>query len=120
MKKLIVLLMVVLFAVPAFGANVRLTWEAPTTNEDGTPLTDLAGYKLFMGTATGNYTGSVDVNNVLNYVWNVGDVEEETRFFNVKAYDDKGNESDFNGEVAIPFGANPPSPATNLQGAIVP
>ncbi len=24
-----------------------LSWTAPTTNEDGTPLTDLAGYKLY-------------------------------------------------------------------------
>jgi ABC-type glycerol-3-phosphate transport system substrate-binding protein len=35
--------------------SATLTWDAPTTNVDGTPLTDLAGYKVYYGTALGNY-----------------------------------------------------------------
>lgn len=39
---------IVLFAqtTPPKGANARLVWELPTTNEDGTPLTDLAGIMI--------------------------------------------------------------------------
>ncbi len=32
-----------------------LTWDAPTTYEDGTELTDLAGYNIYYGTSSGNY-----------------------------------------------------------------
>ncbi len=35
--------------------SATLTWDAPTTNVDGTPLTDLAVYKIYYGTALGNY-----------------------------------------------------------------
>src|SRR5690606_10453593 len=28
------------------GGAAELSWEAPTENEDGSPLTDLAGYKI--------------------------------------------------------------------------
>jgi ABC-type glycerol-3-phosphate transport system substrate-binding protein len=34
--------------------SATLTWDAPTTNVDGTPLTDLAGYKVYYGTSLGN------------------------------------------------------------------
>ena len=34
----------------AFSAEVTLSWDPPTTNADGTPLTDLAGYKVYYGT----------------------------------------------------------------------
>jgi len=46
---------------------MNLEWDAPITNEDGTPLTDLAGYKLYYGTAAGVYARSVDVGNVAAY-----------------------------------------------------
>ena len=98
----------------ASAASVNLSWTAPTTNEDGSPLTDLAGYKLYNGTATGVYTQTVDVGNVLSYSWDIGDVESTTIYFNVIAYDTSGNDSVYNGEVFVPFGANPPDPPTNL------
>ena len=34
------------------AASVSISWNAPTTNADGTPLTDLANYRIYMGTAT--------------------------------------------------------------------
>jgi hypothetical protein len=43
--------------------SVRLTWTAPTQNEDGTALTDLAGYKIYWGTTAGNYPNSVTIND---------------------------------------------------------
>ena len=39
-----------------------LAWNAPTLNVDGSPLTDLAGYKILWGPSSGNYTGgSIDI-----------------------------------------------------------
>src|SRR6185295_1007544 len=33
------------------AASLSLSWSAPTTNADGTPLTDLAGYHLYLATS---------------------------------------------------------------------
>lgn len=52
------------FAAVAGNKKVTLTWTAPTTNVDGSTLTDLAGYWLYRGTATGVY-GSGPINSVL-------------------------------------------------------
>jgi len=30
------------------GGDLTINWDAPTTNEDGTPLTDLTGYNIYM------------------------------------------------------------------------
>ena len=32
--------------------SITLTWTPPTTNDDGSPLTDLAGYKIWYGTSS--------------------------------------------------------------------
>jgi Divergent InlB B-repeat domain len=38
--------------VRADAASLDATWTAPTTNADGSPLVDLAGYRLYLGTGT--------------------------------------------------------------------
>ena len=40
------------FATPASAGHRTASWTAPTTNEDGTPLTDLAGYRLYRCSVT--------------------------------------------------------------------
>jgi hypothetical protein len=62
----------VLIALPSIGqaGQAILSWDAPTTNADGTPLTDLTGYKIYSGTGTGNYTQTIDVGNVTSYTAN--------------------------------------------------
>jgi hypothetical protein len=78
-------MMTVLCGMPASAGTATLTWQQPTTYEDGAPLTDLAGYKVYYGTSTGVYTNTVDVGNVLTYqVPNLTD--GVTYYFNVTAY----------------------------------
>lgn len=48
-------LSVVLTTFPVYAARVSLSWIAPTTNQDGTALTDLAGYEVYYGIATLSY-----------------------------------------------------------------
>lgn len=36
--------------------SATLSWDAPNTNTDGSCLTDLAGYTVYYGTASGRYT----------------------------------------------------------------
>jgi hypothetical protein len=75
-----------------------LSWNAPTTNTDGTPLTDLAGYKVHMGTSSGNYTTVVDIGNVTTYT--VSNLAPGTYYFVVTAYDSSNIESGFSNEAS--------------------
>src|SRR4030095_16034183 len=34
------------------AASLTLDWAAPTTNADGTPLTDLGTYRIYLGTSS--------------------------------------------------------------------
>lgn len=43
--------------------TISLSWIAPTENTDGTPLTDLAGYKIYYGPASGQYDNEQDLNS---------------------------------------------------------
>src|ERR1043165_6220459 len=53
-------LLATLTCVPAFAC--QFTWTPPTTNVDGTPLTDLSGYKVYFtpqGSTTPNVAADV-------------------------------------------------------------
>jgi hypothetical protein len=53
----------------AFG-SATLSWQAPIENSDGSPLLDLAGYRIYWGKQSGNYTNSINNPNpgVTTYV----------------------------------------------------
>lgn len=91
-------LMCILGTSISFAANVTLSWTPPTTNSDGTPLTDLAGYKVYSGVSSGNYTQNVDVGNVTSYTATSLSVGT-TYYFAVTAYDTSGNQSIFSNEM---------------------
>jgi hypothetical protein len=38
-------------AAAAQAASLSLDWNAPTTNANGTPLTDLADYRIYVATS---------------------------------------------------------------------
>jgi len=79
------------------SSTTALTWEAPTMNEDGTPLTDLAGYKVYYGTSPEDYTESIDVGNVT--VATIDSLSSGMWCFAVTAYDISGNESNYSNEA---------------------
>ena len=82
--------------------SALLEWNAPTTNVDGSELTDLAGYRVYYGNAPGSRDKSVDVGNTL--VATVADLSSGKYYFTVTAYDASGNESEPSNEAskAIP------------------
>src|SRR3989304_5988479 len=83
----------------ANAGDAVLTWDPPTTNTDGTPLTDLAGYKVHYGTTSGNYTTVIDVGNVTTYtITNL--TNNVTYYFATTAYDSSGNEIGYSNEVS--------------------
>lgn len=95
-----------------------LTWDVPTTNTDGTPLTDLAGYELFMGTSPHNYTRTIKipVGDSLLSCNDVGDNKDGSKktpkcsytvrglqqgnyYFVISAYNSSANKSVYSNEV---------------------
>jgi hypothetical protein len=81
------------------AGNATLSWDAPTTNADGTPLTDLAGYRIYFGTSPGIYSKNIDVGNMT--VYRINNLTDGlTYFFAVTAYDSDGNESEYSNETS--------------------
>lgn len=107
---LVLCLTIMLMASYTQAAQLELTWDPPTTNTDGTPLADLAGYKIYYGQSSGNYSETLNVGNVTSHLLG-GLAEGKTYYFAAAAYDVSGNESDFSNEVsaAIPS-SEPPHP----------
>jgi len=84
------------------GANsLMLSWTAPTTNEDGSTLDDLAGYKLYYGTQPGQYSEVITVGDFTTS--EIGGLESGTYYLTVTAYDIYGNESNFSNEINHTF-----------------
>jgi hypothetical protein len=75
------------------AASVTLTWTPPTSNVDGSPLTDLKGYKIYWGTVEGEYANSVTIENpgLTSYV--VEQLTPATWYFVATAVNAQGVES---------------------------
>ncbi|MBI4681891.1 MAG: fibronectin type III domain-containing protein [Nitrospirae bacterium] len=82
--------------------SVTLSWDASTTNSDGSPLTDLAGYKVHYGVSSNNYTQTVDVGNFTGAV--INNLSHGPWCFSVTAYDNSGNESGYSSEFCTTIG----------------
>jgi hypothetical protein len=81
------------------SGSATLSWQPPTRNEDGSPLTDLAGYVVYWGTASGQYSHSVKLNNpgLTRYV--VNDLGRGTHYFATKAFNSSGIQSTYSAEA---------------------
>ncbi|MEW6417446.1 MAG: Ser-Thr-rich GPI-anchored membrane family protein [Nitrospirota bacterium] len=91
-------LVLFLSAGKVYSGQATLSWDPPTTNADGTPLLDLAGYNVYYGNTSSNYSQIIDVGNVTAYT--VANLNNGTYYFAVTAYDTSGNESEYSNEVS--------------------
>jgi hypothetical protein len=73
--------------------SATLTWDPPTTNADGSPLSNLAGYVVYWGTSQGNYTNSAPINNPGLSTYVVEQLTPATWFFALTAVNSAGAES---------------------------
>lgn len=83
-------------AVNAAGSSTgsaTLSWTPPTTNTNGSTLSNLAGYRIYYGTSSSNLSRTIQVANagVTSYV--VPDLSAGTWYFAVRAYSSTGGES---------------------------
>lgn len=84
----------------ASATSVTINWTPPTENVDNSPLTNLAGYNIHYGTASGQYTQTVSVSNpgIATYV--VQNLAPGTYYFAVAAVNASGMESPLSAEVS--------------------
>lgn len=79
---------------PGTGA-ATLYWTTPTQNQDGTPLTDLAGFKIYYSQQANIWTNVVQVTNPLATSGVVTGLNTGRTYFTVTGYDQDGNESGY-------------------------
>ena len=113
--KVLVLIGLLLLPFSAWGPDVALQWDAPTTNADGTPLTDLAGYRVYCSSIQGDYSGvtPIDVGNTTSITFN--NLADGTDYCVVTAYDVSGNESGYSNEVVRTVAIPPSAPAVSCS-----
>lgn len=100
--------------------QAALTWTEPTQNEDGSPLTDLASYRIYR-TATSGVYADPPIATVLAPATSYTDAPlgEGTWFYVMTAVDTSGNESVWSNEASKTI-AIPPAAPLNLQATSAP
>jgi hypothetical protein len=79
--------------------NVTLSWIAPTQNSDGSPLMDLAGYKIYYGKSSRNYDHEIRINNPGMTTYVVDNLVSDAYYFAAKSFNTSNVESSYSGEV---------------------
>jgi hypothetical protein len=105
-------------ALPAFNINVTGTtttgtggtstttgsalvqWHPPTTNTNGSILTNLAGYTIKYGTSASSLSSSVRVANPGLSSYQIDGLKAGTYYFGVTAYNSSGQTSSVSGVVS--------------------
>jgi hypothetical protein len=100
---LAVLIGTVCYAAPAPAADLQVTWDANTES-------DLAGCKVFWGTAPGVYGAPVVLGKAATSYLLTGLPWDTTYYVALKAFDTSANESGFSVEVNASTGPPPPPP----------
>ncbi len=80
--------------------TATLTWTAPTQNTDGTPLTDLAGFKVHYGATSGSYSVTNDYPDPNQTTAVIAPLTPGMWFFVATAYNAIDVESDFSNEAS--------------------
>lgn len=107
--KIISAILLIAFAAVATAAPpiVHLAWDDPGPEESET----LAGYRVYLGTASGEYTQIVDIPEV-EFKAKLEDlIVGQTYFCAVTAYNKFGLESDYSNEISFDVIPKPGSPA---------
>jgi hypothetical protein len=79
--------------------SVTLNWAAPTENTDGSALTNLAGYKVFYGTVSRQYSNSIRLTDASSTSAVISGLTAGTWYFAIESYTTAGVSSSYSGEV---------------------
>ena len=76
--------------------QLTVSWTAPTTNTDGSPLTNLAGFNIFYGLKVNggvNYVNQINIPNKATSSYVISNLQPNTYYFVMTAYNTYGAES---------------------------
>jgi hypothetical protein len=97
------------FIPGAYAGTATLSWKAPTTNADGSSLTDLAGFKIYYAVDGGPVTVQpVASPTAVQYTFPT--LGPGLWAFDMTAYNSKGTESVHTASVTKAIAAPPPPP----------
>lgn len=93
-------------SIPPLSGSRSITfmWDAPTTKADGSLLDDLKGYRIYYGSAIGEYVDFTDI-GLSSCVGSPAVctltvmLDSQYTYFAVTAYNSAGEESDFSNEI---------------------
>lgn len=78
--------------------TVSLAWQPPAENQDGSPATDLSGYRIYYGSFSRSYSEDVTVSGASTTQWDLS-LPSGEYFIAMTAFDSDGNESSYSNEV---------------------
>ena len=85
--------------VQSTNSTATLSWTPPTQNTDGTPLVNLAGYRIYYGTKSSALNTVIQISNAGIATHVVTNLTAATWYFSVKAYTAANTESSFSSTV---------------------
>jgi hypothetical protein len=81
------------------NGTVTLSWLAPDANSDGTPLTDLAGYRIYYGNTSGQYDQQLEISGAGTMTAVIENLSQGAWYFAATALNATGLESVPSNEV---------------------
>jgi hypothetical protein len=82
------------------AGTATLTWSKPTQNEDGSPLTDLAGYRIYYGTSS-NLDRQLEIGNGSITTTSIEGLAAGTWYFAMTSVNSSGEESERTQRVSV-------------------
>ena len=80
--------------------SVVLTWNAPLTRTDGSPIDELSGYKIYYGDEPDELRCQIEIGDPKAVAWKVTDLSPGTWYFAVVSVDGAKVESKQSGVVS--------------------
>lgn len=102
---------------PAQPGTKVVSWVAPTTNTDGSPLTNLASFRVLYGTSASNLDRSAVVDSAAARSWTTPSLVHGTYFFAVRAVNSAGAESDNSSPLVQAVVGTPAGQASTASGS---
>ena len=100
-------LLVLILSAPAFAGDITLAWDANTE-------ADLAGYKIYFGSASHTYGPPIVIGSQTTYT--ITGLAPGTYYFAVTAYNTAGLESSFSNEVSATITGTPTASHCDING----